>query len=242
MRKGQLSTTMVFIALSVIGANSSSASELENRVSDTEQKSKGLEHRVSALEAQIVEISSVLADYEARLTVLEDSGPEEPPNEEWVCSLWSEQDMLNFNTPWRDDLYLPPTQEILTIDTRRSEWSSLEAFWTIGYETVHKETGEIWTIFNVLSVSKRAETGEFKAAAFKGARPGDRFTSGPWGAYLDPSFNAQGVPISRSDFVNCAETLYSGILPNDDILYSANYDTNDGLDPRSEDWEEELGH
>jgi hypothetical protein len=171
-----------------------------------------------------------------------DGEDEEPSNNQWACDMWSEQDMLNFNTPWRDDLYLPATQEILTIDTRRSEWASLEAFWTIGYETVHKETGEIWTIFNVLSVSKRAETGEFEAAAFKGARPGDRFTSGPWGAYLDPSFSAQGVPISRSDFVNCAETLYSGILPNNDIIYRPIYETGDGLDPRSGDWdwEQEL--
>jgi len=216
-----------------------SQSTLANKGAET-----GLKHRVEALEAQIVEINSVLADYEARLAALEDGGPEEPPNEEWACSLWSEQDMLTFNTPWREDLDLPTTQQILTIDTRRSEWASLEAFWTIGYETFHKETGEIWTIFNVLSVSKRAETGEFKAAAFKGARLGDRFTPGDWNAYLDPSFNAQDVPISRSDFINCAETLYSGILPVDDIMYFPIYDTDDGLDPRSEDWdwEEELGH
>jgi len=216
-----------------------SQSTLANEGAET-----GLKHRVEALEAQIVEINSVLADYEARLAALEDGGPEEPPNEEWACSLWSEQDMLTFNTPWRDDLYLPAQTQGLSIDTRRTEYESLAALWTIAYETYHKESGETWTIFNVLQVWKRAETGEFEASAFKGARPGDRFTSGPWNDFLDPNFNADQISISRSDFINCAKTLYSGILPNDDILYSANYDTDDGLDPRSEDWdwEEELGH
>jgi len=209
-----------------------SQSTLANKGAET-----GLKHRVEALEAQIVEINSVLADYEARLAALEDGGPEEPPNEEWACSLWSEQDMLTFNTPWRDDLELPTTREILTIDTRRAEWAHLEAFWTIGYETTRKDTGEVWSIFNVLSVSKRAETGELRATVFKGARLGDRFTAGPWNDYLDPNFNDQDIPISRSDFINCAETLYSGILPNDDIMYEPRNIIIDGLDPRSADWD-----
>ena len=134
-------TRILFLASSIFLSQSTLATE-------------GLKHRVQNLEAQIVEISSVLADYEARLAALEDGGPEEPPNEEWACGLWSEQDMLTFNTPWRDDLYLPSTQEGLTIYSGRSEYASLEAYWTIAYETFHKETGDIWTVFNVLSVSK----------------------------------------------------------------------------------------
>jgi len=217
-------TRILFLASSIFLSQSTLATE-------------GLKHRVQNLEAQIVEISSVLADYEARLAALEDGGPEEPPNEEWACGLWSEQDMLTFNTPWRDDLYLPSTQEGLTIYSGRSEYASLEAYWTIAYETFHKETGDIWTVFNVLSVSKRTDTGELWGLAFKGARPGGINTAGPWNDYLDPNFNDQDIPISRSDFINCAETLYSGILPNDDIMYEPRNIIIDGLDPRSADWD-----
>jgi len=72
----------------------------------------------------------------------------------------------------------------------------IAAFWTIGYETTHKDTGEVWSIFNLLCDAPRQSTdpwknhGQYVSCMTKAAQ----------------SFAADGVSSDnkKSDLVNAA--------------------------------------
>ena len=217
-------TMVVVLALCLLDPQSSDA-----RMND----SKGIAHRVASLEAELEVVNNLLDNLAARLEALEEGSPQEPRNE---CPLWTDADLQHFNNPWTEDLYLPTTPQILTIDTRVSEggYFKLEVFWTIGYQTTDKNTGESWTVFNLLSVNKISETGVLTGRAFKQIR--QEVDDEVLNERTDPEFDVEMV-LSNGEFVACAETLYGEILPNGDVMYEAIYDVDDGFDPRDENWD-----